>query len=47
MDYNNILRVWVVDPLDYFFGGYSLHSYMNLRPVKNNELKTNHSLLFS
>ena len=25
-------------------GGYSLHSYMNLRPVKNNELKTNHSL---
>ena len=25
-------------------GGYSLHSYMNLRRVKNNELKTNHSL---
>ena len=25
-------------------GGYSLHSYMNLRPVKNDELKTNHSL---
>ena len=25
-------------------GGYSLHSYMNLRPVKNNELKTSHSL---